>query len=108
CNIVPGYSDADIANRQFDEVGEDAVRQGKGLARPPPGDDTDGTTRHASRRECHHAIVTAELYGVGQQVIDDLLGFAYIELDHADALVHLELETDTLAHGRLFDDRQTA
>jgi hypothetical protein len=65
--------------------------------------DSVPTVLRDTRRAC---AVGAEFDGVREQVIDDLLGLAHVQLWHAEVIARLEIELDALGCGFFPDDRQ--
>ena len=82
-----------------------AGRQVKATHRPIPGDLADLISLDLAHRQGHATAVFAELHRIGQQVVDDLLGLAQVELKAAKLGIGVEFQLDALQCGFLAHDQ---
>src|SRR5579862_1167582 len=105
-HVFPGNADAAVADAYFEEFLIPAVGQGKAVHRPGAGQFANGAARDAAGGQGYASAAGAEFDGIRQQVVDDLLGFAHVQLKQAQLFAYFEFEPDAL-RGRFFlDDRQ--
>ena len=104
-----GLGDADslVANTDLDELLV-AVEGGReNVRRPVAGEVADLVARNALGADQYAAAMRAELHGVRQQVVDDLLGLAHVQVQCIQPVLDVEFQPDPLPCGLFANDAQT-